>query len=121
MLRPCLGVPGLPDCGRLTDHPGRRCPDCTTAWHQARDATRGTARQRGYDAGHDRTRAALLATLVPGTACPRCGRPMLPSQDLDAGHSTARSRDRRSRADRLEHSHCNRSAGADDGDTPLIA
>lgn len=104
--RPCLGVGGY-DCGVLTDRPDHRCPDCAGAWHQQRDAKRGGARTRGYDGAHDRTRARLLPAAY-GTPCPRCGQPMLPDQPLDLGHSTPLRVDRSARADRIEHSACNR-------------
>ena len=104
--RPCLGLPGRP-CGQLTDRPDHRCPTCASAWHQRRDAQRGTARQRGYDARHDATRARLLP-LALGKPCPRCGEPMLAGQALDLGHSVPLRLDPTSRADRIEHADCNR-------------
>jgi hypothetical protein len=37
---------------------------------------------------------------------------MLHGQDLDLGHTIARSVDPTARGDRIEHAHCNRAAGA---------
>lgn len=108
--RPCLGARGI-HCARLTDLPGGRCDEHRRLHEATRRAHRPTARQRGYDAAHERLRAQLLP-LAYGTLCPRCGLPMLPGQDLDLGHTVARSVDPTSRADRIEHAHCNRSAGA---------
>jgi hypothetical protein len=105
-LRPCLGLIGE-SCGKLTAAAHSRCPD-----HQRRHeaARKPSARQRGYDAEHDRTRAHLLP-LAYGKPCPRCGQPMLPGQALDLGHRVARAVDPHCRADRMEHASCNRSAG----------
>jgi hypothetical protein len=36
---------------------------------------------------------------------------MMPWQELDAGHGTAVTVDRRAKADAIEHASCNRSAG----------
>jgi hypothetical protein len=104
--RPCLG------CGRLTTRAGSRCEDCSSKRNRARDAQRGNRHERGYDALHDRIRADLLAKLVPGTACPRCGQPMWPTQELHAGHPIGRGLriDPNSRADHLEHASCNEGA-----------
>jgi len=107
-LRLCLGNDGQ-SCTRLTDHPGSRCPEHR---HQ-RERARPSARARGYDYRHDMLRALLLP-LAYGKDCPRCGKPMLRGQDLDLGHPDDRPRSRwpGSRADRIEHAHCNRVAGA---------
>lgn len=110
-LRPCLGLPGK-HCGRLTPRADSRCPGCSAVRQRARDARRGSARQRGYDSDHEATRDRLLP-LAYGKPCPRCGRLMLRGQALDLGHSVARSRDPAARGDRIEHALCNRSAGAD--------
>jgi len=101
-LRPCLGLPGKP-CGRLTQ--GSRCMECRSA----RERQRGTRHQRGYDNQHVRTREALLPGAY-GRPCPRCGKPMLHGQALDLGHpDDAPLRvDPTSRANRIEHSSCNR-------------
>jgi hypothetical protein len=110
-LRPCLGTPAQA-CSRLTTRPDSRCEDCAGEVGRARDAARGSRHQRGYGAEHVATREVLLARFVPGSACPRCGEPMWPSQRLQAGHpdDAPLRLDRRSRATRLEHGSCNEGA-----------
>lgn len=72
---------------------------------------RGNFRQRGYDSAHDREGTIAKARAVrEGWACPRCGTTILAGQTLDYGHTIARANDPTSRADRVEHAHCNRSA-----------
>jgi hypothetical protein len=71
----------------------------------------GMRNPRGSD--HQKTKARLLAKAY-GKPCPRCGEPMLKGQDLDLGHSVDLVDDPRSKGDRIEHTHCNRSAGAID-------
>ena len=105
--RPCLGYRGQ-TCGKLT--PGNRCPAHQRQYEQGRRPIPG-ARDRGYDAAHDATRARLLP-LAYGQPCPRCSETMERGQQLDLGHSVARSVDPTSRGDRIEHATCNRSAGA---------
>jgi hypothetical protein len=97
-------------CKRL--HPGTgRCPTCFARARAEQDARRPTARERGYDAQHDREAIAAKAAAVEVRAlCPRCGQPVLAGQELDYGHTTARAHDPASRADRVEHAHCNRVA-----------
>lgn len=101
--RPCLG------CGRLTTRTGSRCATCASARNQAKDTARGSRHDRGYDSTHDAIRASLLAQLKAGDTCDRCGQPMLPSQPLDAAHPHDRPlrTHPESRADHLEHRHCN--------------
>jgi len=101
--RPCL------DCGALTDRTDSRCTTCASSKGRARDARRGSARQRGYDTEHDRVRARLLPAAY-GQPCPRCGLPMLRGQALDLGHplDAPLASDRGSRADHIEHASCNR-------------
>jgi len=105
-MRPCLG------CGTLTTRPDSRCPTCAGARNQTKDAQRGSRHARGYDATHDAIRAALLAVLAPGARCDRCGQPMKRTQTLDAAHPHDRPLRTHpdSRADHLEHAHCNRAA-----------
>lgn len=62
--RPCL------DCGRLTTRVGSRCPTCSSARNQARDARRGSRQERGYDRQHEANRATVLAQ---STVCWICG------------------------------------------------
>lgn len=102
-VKPCL------DCGRLSSQ--SRCPACRSSRQHARDARRGNSARRGYGYDHRKRRAEMLPTAY-GQPCARCGMPVLPGQALDAGHSTALVRDPYSKADRIEHSACNRSAGS---------
>jgi hypothetical protein len=65
--------------------------------------------QRGYGWPHQQLRATLLRALVPGSPCPRCRQPMWPElQALDLGHVDGD----KTRYSGLEHSRCNRRAGA---------
>lgn len=97
-------------CKRL--HPGTgRCPACFARARAEQDARRPNARERGYDAQHDRERGpAKDAAVAAGELCPRCGLPMLPGQALDYGHPIARAHDPQARASRVEHASCNRRA-----------
>ncbi|MCT9107930.1 HNH endonuclease [Streptomyces mirabilis] len=65
----------------------------------------------GLGSEHQKQRARLLASLVPGEPCDVCGRPMYPEQDLDADHETPRALGG-ARAGRLLHASCNRRLGA---------
>jgi hypothetical protein len=68
-----------------------------------------TTTARGYGWTHQKIRAAMLATLVPGSPCPRCSQPMWPGlQALDLGHADGD----KTRYTGLEHAACNRRAGA---------
>ncbi|MGZ6852481.1 MAG: hypothetical protein ACXVGC_00200 [Mycobacteriaceae bacterium] len=109
----------MPRAPKQCGHMG--CPELVVgvtycAEHEAeRQATmtarRGNFRQRGYDSRHDREAKAAKAKAIHDRAlCPRCGQPILAGQDLDYGHSIARANQPDSRADRVEHAHCNRSA-----------
>lgn len=81
----------------------------------------GTARQRGYDAAHDRAARRLKAAMRDGDPCCRCHGPMYRWQ-LDLNRHDMRGIDadhfERARAmggelpDALAHRRCNRSAGA---------
>lgn len=64
-----------------------------------------------YGVDHQRRRDELLPLAI-GTLCPRCGDPMLETDELDLGHSTDHAIDPYAIGDRIEHAHCNRSAGA---------
>lgn len=97
------------DCDVITD--ATRCQPCSAERQRRRDQERGSAHARGYDRAHKRTRIVLLSQAI-GQPCPRCGEAMLEGQALDLGHSTARATDVDARGDRIEHAHCNRSAGA---------
>lgn len=74
-LRPCLGYPGH-RCGVLTR--GGRCPECS------RIAKPGST-ERGYDADHQRQRAALKASL-PAYCWAGCGRWLEREGDWVAAH-----------------------------------
>lgn len=58
-----------PGCPTITDR--TRCPE----HERAKDKARGTRRERGYDATHDRTRRAILTQINAGEriTCWRCG------------------------------------------------
>jgi len=67
---------------------------------------------RPYDkAAHNRRRAELLP-LALNTPCPRCSLPMLKGQSLDLGHTVAAAFVAGRIGDRIEHTSCNRSDGA---------
>ncbi len=66
----------------------------------------GKTTEDGYGWQHQQLRRALLAALVPGTACCRCGLPMDLTQSLDLDHN-----DDRTGYNGLAHSRCNRAAG----------
>lgn len=68
-LRPCLGF-GAQRCVRLTGRADGRCDDHARQAEAARRPDRPSARQRGYDAAHQRQRAAVLAE---STVCWLCG------------------------------------------------
>jgi hypothetical protein len=93
-----------PDCPELTT--ARRCQV-----HQAQqEQARGTRQQRGYDAEHMATRAALLP-LAYGTRCPiggpRCVGYMYPHHELHLHHSTPLAVDSSARGDQIVCSPCN--------------
>lgn len=90
-------------CPQLIPRTTRYCTTHTRAYEQAR----GTSSQRGYDAGHRRTRdqeATRVATLT--VHCHRCGLLILPTEPWDLGHS-----DDRKTYLGPEHAGCNRSHG----------
>jgi hypothetical protein len=63
---------------------------------------------RGYGYEHQKKRRAALATLKPGTPCPRCGQEMYPDQKLHFDHAD----DDRNYYLGLSHASCNLRAGA---------
>ena len=84
--RPCLG------CGALAPAGSSRCPRCQGQRERARDARRGTARQRGYDAAHDAERARWSTVVDTGAVtCARCGQPIAPGESWDLDHADDRS------------------------------
>jgi hypothetical protein len=65
-----------------------------------------------YDRAHRRRRDELLAELVDGGPCFRCGDPMYRWQRLHADHSQAVALNPAAEADVLSHGSCNEAAGA---------
>lgn len=72
------------DCPAIGDWPRGRCP----THERARDKARGTRRQRGYDATHDRESARWRAKVRAGelVRCWRCGEPITDADDCHLGH-----------------------------------
>jgi hypothetical protein len=60
----------------------------------------------------------VLLPLAIGKLCPRCGEPMLVSQDLQLGHSKAIFKKLGLPGDRIEHALCNQRAGGKSAHTP---
>jgi hypothetical protein len=74
----------------------------------------GGTTQRGYGPEHRKLRAETQRTVDNGEAtCWRCGHPITPEQPWDLGHND----NDRTRYAGPEHQHCNRSAGATQGNT----
>lgn len=99
-----MRVCAVPGCPELTKQ--RRC-----ATHQAQvEKDRGTRQQRGYDAQHMATRAALLPHAY-GTRCPiagpNCVGYMYPHHELHLHHSTPLAIDRTARGDQIVCGPCN--------------
>lgn len=67
MKHPCAE----PRCPELVGRGESRCPTHARAKQQAYDRSRGTAAERGYDAGHRKWRAAILARDPICKACHR--------------------------------------------------
>lgn len=63
---------------------------------------------------HQKVRRQLLAELVDGDPCWRCGRPMwrADASGLDSDHVVDRQHGGAGGPERLAHARCNRSAGA---------
>ncbi|GAB2906974.1 hypothetical protein GCM10027047_01550 [Rhodococcus aerolatus] len=101
-----------PDDGRRVHVRPTRTARPTQRRQGRRTGDTRTTTQRGYGAAHQRRRRELLAALVDGEPCPRCGLPMHHGQVLQAGHSTDLADDPGAVADRLEHARCNLGAGA---------
>lgn len=85
-LRPCL------DCGTPTDRAGSRCARCASARNRTKDAARGNRHQRGYGAGHDRTREDWQPRVEAGLVnCARCGQVIQPGLEWHLDHTDDRS------------------------------
>ena len=99
-MRPCLED----GCPTPVPRGTSRCP--THA--RARDKARGTTRERGYGADHQRLRRALVPIHQAGRlACWRCGLPIAATEPFDLGHHDTD----RSITMGPEHANtCNRSA-----------
>ncbi len=109
-LKPCL------DCGKLSG--GSRCDPCRLAKQRQVDARRGSASSRGYGQRHQRERERWRPRVDAGLVdCARCGEPLEPGRPWDLGHADA---DRRIWTG-PEHAHCNRSAGAVQGNAARVA
>ena len=104
------------DCPDLTDPGETYCDAHRRETSRAKDARRGSFRERGYDATYDRNRERVLRE---ETHCARCGEVVDKSlrhphpQSATVGHVVARSdggsNDRTNL--RLEHRRCNAKAG----------
>ena len=73
-------------------------------WSNARP--KASASARGYNYRHRKLREQLLPS-ASGTACVRCGEPMLPGQALEFDHN-----DERTGYLGFSHKRCNQRAGA---------
>lgn len=69
-----------------------------------------TTTQRGLGWKHRQERAALLP-LAYWTACPLCGRVMLPTEPLDLDHRVPRALGGQTGQGQITHRYCNRSQG----------
>lgn len=85
----------------------------------------GDTARRGYGTAHRKRRESLLRRMVDGDLCPRCGQPMYRADaaNLDAGHPVGDpvALNPRSRADHLEHRHCNRAKVGERPPAPTLA
>lgn len=74
-----------PGCPEVIDTP--RCADHT----RAKDKARGSRQQRGYDAAHDRERAAIQSRIDKGAAihCVTCDAVLI-GRKWDLGHNATR-------------------------------
>lgn len=90
------GCPSLVSNGRCATH------------RREVERRRGSRQERGYDAGHDRTRAEWAPLVATGTVrCWRCRKLISADAAWDLGHDDKD----RSKHRGPEHVTCNRSAG----------
>lgn len=64
-----------------------------------------------YGAAHKKARALAIASLIDGTPCRYCGRPMYKRQQLDLDHIVPVALGNGSGPTVLTHAKCNRAAG----------
>ena len=93
-LRPCPYCPALVPASQAVRH--RRMHE---------DQRRPSSTARGYGRPHQAERAAVAEAVADGVACARCGRPILPGEAWDLGHTDDRQGYRGA-----EHARCNRGA-----------
>lgn len=84
--------------------------------HRAQPSTTATTTQRGLGWAHQQERTRQLNALRDGTPCPRCHHPMTRRQQLDLDDWPGRVFGG-PQVKRLAHAGCNRSAGAQLGNT----
>ncbi|HCT78575.1 MAG TPA: hypothetical protein DGT23_18740 [Micromonosporaceae bacterium] len=115
-LRPCLGLPGMPSCGKLATGGHSRCPSCRGAYNRARDLLRGSPTQRGLGSTHRAQVKALIEAYIaehghtPNT-CPMCSRDITKSNPITGQHTVPRAQGG-THADTLLCLSCNSSEGA---------
>ena len=92
------------DCSALGAWKRGRCPE----HERSRDKARGTRRERGYDAAHDREGKRWRTKVAAGehVTCWRCGEPIADPSDCHLGHDDHD----RSITRGPEHATCNLSA-----------
>lgn len=93
-------------CHVLVDKGESRCP----AHQRAARRQRGTTTALGLGAEHQRIREALIREAI-GSRCPDCGRLMNSRADIVADHTTPRSVDPTSKADRVHCRPCSDAQG----------
>lgn len=92
-------------CTRPSCHNLAPCPD------HARDTDRDRDRNGPRYTTPMRREAATIRANAIGKTCWRCGKPILPGQRVQAGHTVDRVRRPGSLPDAPEHAACNESAG----------
>jgi hypothetical protein len=102
-MRVC-NVPGCPELVEAGTRDGR-----CLQHRREREKARGTRKERGYGAEHQRLRQQLLPTAY-GQPCQHCGERMWPHQELHLDHTEDRTGYRG-----IVHAHCNTSEAATRG------